>query len=516
MSCESVHGSAAIETHDAIGVVGSNGGFAMFFNWATISTFIGISGWILAIIMLFIVPVNRKPSSATAWLLLIFLLPYFGLVLFLLLGSPKLPRKRRAEQRNMSELISKLIAEAKAQPELAPILDPEIPPRYEPFIKLNTNLASMPAIGGNAVELLPEYNAVFARIAQDIDSAQKFVHVEYFATSRDEETEAIFAAMDRAASRGVKVRVLMDHLGSRKYPSFKVMQERLSAAGIEHYISLPLHYFGKKYTRIDMRNHRKIVVIDGRIGYTGSQNLIKRTYFRKDAIYYDELVARISGPVVAELEAAFATDWYCESGILLTRQNAPEVAIDLQAAGEVLCQIVPSGSGFEDENNLKLFTALIHAAQHKLVITNPYFVPDDALMTALTSAAQRGVDVTLVNSEASDQFLVSHAERSYYEQLLTAGVKVYRYKDPILLHSKHITVDDDIAVIGSSNMDIRSFILNLEVTMVCYATSVVADLRQVEAVDLSRCNVVNLEEWETRSIKVKFYENISRLTAALQ
>ena len=258
------------------------------------------------------------------------------------------------------------------------------------------------------------------------------------------------------------------------------------------------------------------MVIDGHIGYTGSQNLIKRNYFRKDAIYYDELVARISGPVVAELEAAFGTDWYCESGILLTRHTAPEVTIDVKVAGDVLCQIVPSGSGFEDENNLKLFTALIHAAQHKLVITNPYFVPDDALMTALTSAAQRGVDVTLVNSEASDQFLVSHAERSYYEQVLKAGVKIYRYKDPILLHSKHITVDDDIAVIGSSNMDIRSFILNLEVTLVCYSPSVVADLRKVEALDLSRCNQVTLQEWQNRPTKEKFYENISRLTAALQ
>ena len=175
-----------------------------------------------------------------------------------------------------------------------------------------------------------------------------------------------------------------------------------------------------------------------------------------------------------------------------------------------------SGSGFEDENNLKLFTALIHAAQHTLVITNPSFVADDALMTALTSAAERGVDVTLVNSEASDQFLVSHAERSYYEQLLKTGVKLYRYKDPILLHSKHITVDDDIAVIGSSNMDIRSFILNLEVTLICYAPSVVADLRKVEAVDLSRCNQVTLQEWQNRPTKEKFYENISRLTAALQ
>jgi cardiolipin synthase len=490
----------------------------MFLNWATISSLIGLVGWIIAIIMLFIVPVNRKPSSATAWLLLIFVLPYFGLVLFLLLGSPKLPKRRRAEQRHMSELISKSIAEARrdSDPALAAVFDPDVAPRYQPFIKLNTNLTRLPVIGGNAVELLPEYNAVFARIAQDIDNAQKFVHVEYFATSRDEETEAVFAAMDRAASRGVKVRVLMDHLGSRKYPNFKEMQERLTAAGIEYHISLPAHFFGAKYTRIDLRNHRKIVVIDGLIGYTGSQNLIKRNYFRKDDIYYDELVARIKGPVVGELEAAFATDWYCESGILLTPQSAPEVTIDLQVAGDVLCQVLPSGSGFDDENNLKLFTALIHAAQHKLVITNPYFVPDDALMTALTSAAQRGVDVTLVNSEASDQFLVSHAERSYYEGLLKAGVKLYRYKAPILLHSKHITIDDDIAVIGSSNMDIRSFLLNLEVTLICYDQGVVADLRQVEAADLLKSNRVSLEEWETRSTKEKFYENISRLTAALQ
>ncbi len=488
----------------------------MFWNWATITALVGLVGWILPFVMLFIVPVNRKPSSATAWLLLIFLLPYLGLALFLLLGSPKLSKRRRAEQHKMSELISKIVAETRMHPESAAILNPEIPSRYEPFVKLNTNLADLPAIAGNAVELLPEYNSVFARIAQDIDHAQQFVHIEYFATSRDEETEAIFAAMERAVSRGVKVRMLMDHLGSRKYPNFKTMRERLTATGIEHHLTLPLHFFGAKYTRIDLRNHRKIVVIDGQIGYTGSQNLIKRNYFRKDAIYYDELVARISGPAVSELEAAFATDWYSESGILLTRQNAPEVAIDLKAAGEVLCQVLPSGSGFENENNLKLFTSLIHAARQKLVITNPYFVPDDALMTALTSAAQRGVDVTLVNSEASDQFLVSHAERSYYEDLLKAGVKLYRYKAPILLHSKHITIDDDIAVIGSSNMDIRSFLLNLEVTLICYAPSVVAALRPVEARNLSRSNAVNLEEWETRSTREKFYENISRLTAALQ
>jgi len=485
-------------------------------TWSTDFSIIAIIGWIIPIVMLFFIPVNRKPSSATAWLMLILLLPYLGLIIFLLIGSPKLSRHRRAQQRTMDGLISKAVADAEQQPELTALLDPTIPLRYEPFVKLNTNLGYLPAFGGNSVELLPDYHDVFQRIAEEIDRAQKFVHVEYFALSRDEETECVFAAMERSVNRGVKVRVLMDHLGSRKYPNFKKMRAQLTVAGIENHLMLPLHFFGSRYTRPDLRNHRKIVVIDGQIGFTGSQNMIKRNYFRKDAIYYDELVALVKGPIAAQFEAAFVTDWYSETGFLLNSQNAPETYMEPLIGGYVLCQVLPSGSGFENENNLKLFTSLIHAARNTLVITNPYFVPDDALMTAITSAAQRGVDVTLLNSEVSDQFFVSHAERSYYEDLLKAGVKIYRYNAPILLHSKHITIDDDIAVIGSSNLDIRSFQLNLEVTLVCYDASVVAQLRQIEATYINKSRLVNLGEWETRPVREKLFENITRLTAALQ
>ncbi len=485
-------------------------------TWGTDFSIIAIIGWIIPFVMLFFIPVNRKPSSATAWLMLILLLPYIGLIIFLLIGSPKLSRHRRAQQRTMDSLISKAVADAEQQPELTALLDPAIPLRYEPFVQLNTNLGYLPAFGGNSVELLPDYNGAFQRIADEIDCAQKFVHVEYFALSRDEETECVFAAMERAVNRGVKVRVLMDHLGSRKYPNFKKMRAQLTAAGIENHLMLPLHFFGPKYTRPDLRNHRKIVVIDGQIGFTGSQNLIKRNYFRKDAIYYDELVALVKGPIAAQFEAAFVTDWYSETGFLLNSQNAPETYMEPLIGGNVLCQVLPSGSGFENENNLKLFTSLIHAARHTLVITNPYFVPDDALMTAITSAAQRRVNVALLNSQVSDQFFVSHAERSYYEDLLKAGVKIYRYNAPILLHSKHITIDDDIAVIGSSNLDIRSFQLNLEVTLVCYDASVVAQLRQIEATYINKSRLVNLDEWETRPVREKLFENITRLTAALQ
>jgi cardiolipin synthase A/B len=485
-------------------------------TWGTDFSIIAIIGWIIPFVMLFFIPVNRKPSSATAWLMLVFLLPYIGLIIFLLIGSPKLSRRRRAQQRTMDGLISKAITDAEQQPELTSLLEPDIPPRYEPFVTLNTNLGFLPAFGGNSIELLPDYHDVFQRIAEEIDKARKFVHIEYFALNRSMETECIFAAMELAVSRGIKVRVLIDHLGSRKYPNFKKMRAQLTAAGIENHLMLPLRFFGSQYTRPDLRNHRKIVVIDGQVAFSGSQNLIKRNYFRKDAIYYDELVALVKGPIAAQFEAAFATDWYSETDFLLNSKNAPETYMEPLRGGNVLCQVLPSGSGFDNENNLRLFTSLIHASKHKLVITNPYFVPDDALMTAITSAALRGVDVTLLNSAVSDQFFVSHAERSYYVDLFNAGVKIYQYNAPILLHSKLITVDDDIAVIGSSNLDIRSFQLNLEVTLVCYDSSVVAGLRQIEASYLCNSRLVNLDEWKTRSVKEKLFENISRLTSALQ
>ena len=226
------------------------------------------------------------------------------------------------------------------------------------------------------------------------------------------------------------------------------------------------------------------------VGFVGSQNLIDRTYHKKKnlkkGLYYTELVARVTGPVVRQFNALFITDWYSETDVLVMEKLPAETRGVPIATGDVLCQALPSGPGFPDDNNLKLYTQLIHAATHKLTIANPYFVPDDALLTAITSAAQRGVDVTLISSEIGDQFLVYNAQRSYYEQLLRAGVKIYLYQSPILLHSKHLSVDDDIAVIGSSNMDLRSFTLNLEVLLVCYDKSVVAAMQPIFAGYLAR------------------------------
>jgi cardiolipin synthase len=330
----------------------------------------------------------------------------------------------------------------------------------------------------------------------------------------------VIDALIRAQQRGVQCRVLIDHFGNffHNGPVLK----RLRAGGVVVVQMLQVRPFDGEWSRPDLRNHRKLVVVDGEVGFTGSQNLIDDHYHEraniKKGLYYVELVARVTGPIVHQLNAAFLTDWYSETGVLPDPITAPEMHVSVapRPAGEVLCQVLPSGPGFENDNNLKLFVALCHAAQHTITIANPYFVPDEALMTALTSAAQRGVNVRLIVSEIGDQFLVYHAQRSYYEELLNAGVQVYCYRSPVLLHAKHMSIDDDIAVIGSSNMDIRSFQLNLEVTLVCYDRCVVSEMQKVFAGYFRHARPVQLHEWQTRPLKMRLFDNLARLTSALQ
>lgn len=487
----------------------------MDLNWITI---LGVLSYLIGILALFIIPANRKPGEATAWLLLIFVAPFLGAILFLLLGSPKLSRWRRDRQRAMNEQIRDLAEEAEQTPHLAPVVDPPMPARYEPFVNLIAQLTEMPSMAGNTVELLPDYVGAVDRIVQDIDAAKRFVHVEYFMFADDKIGAPVIDALVRARERGVICRVLIDHLGNIGYHG--PVLKRLGAAGIPVHQMLPAKPFDNQWNRIDLRNHRKIIVVDGVIGFTGSQNLIEDTYHKRSnirrGIHYIELVVRVTGPVVRELNAAFITDWYSETEDLLDERTAPEMRVRTPVTGDVLCQVLPSGPGYEHDNNLMLFVSLIHAARRRIIIVNPYVVPEETTLLALTTAAQRGVEVTLVVSEIGDQFLVYHAQGSYYEELLKAGVRICRYRAPVILHSKSMSIDDDFAVIGSSNMDIRSFQLNLEVTLVCYDARVVADLRKIEAEYIRCSHLLDLETWQSRPLLTRFIDNLARLTSALQ
>jgi len=225
-------------------------------------------------------------------------------------------------------------------------------------------------------------------------------------------------------------------------------------------------------------------------------------------------MVRFEGPIVAGIHALFITDWYSETNELLVREAS--LAPPAETETNLDAQVVPSGPGFEGENNLRLFNSLLYAAQQRVIITSPYFVPDDSMLYAITTAAQSGLDVQLFVSEVGDQAMVYHAQRSYYETLLRAGVKIWLYPSPTVLHAKHFTIDDQIAVIGSSNMDMRSFSLNLEISVMVRGPEFIADMRELEQQYRSVSRQLTLDEWMERPRRSKVLDNLARLTAAVQ
>lgn len=460
-----------------------------------------------------LVPENRRPSSATAWLLAVLFIPFVGIVAFLLIGSPYVDRGRRRVQRQVDELVTEKLA---ATPEAT--MPGSVPGWLQSAVALNRRLGTQPCTWGNDLELSADYTESIAAMTRQVESAERYVHVEFYIMAWDHVTEPFFEACRQAVARGVTVRVLFDHLGCRPIAGYKEMLRRFDEAGFAWHAMLPIQPLRGRWRRPDLRNHRKILVVDGRVGQIGSQNLIEPSYLKpklqKSGREWRELTARVTGPVVASLDIVFATDWYLETHEVLTAELLP-AAGDGEARGTA-CQVIPSGPGFPDENNLRLFNTLIYGARHRLSLTSPYFVPDESLLYAVTTAAQRGVAVELFVNEQGDQFMVWHAQMSYYRALLDAGVRIYLYPAPLVLHSKHFSVDDEVAVIGSSNMDMRSFGLNFEISTMVFGGGAVRGIRRIEDQYRALSRELTLEEWRARPLRRRYVDNVMRLTSALQ
>lgn len=485
----------------------------MEFSVAPFLTGFLVFEWVVRIIMLFIVPRRRKPSSANAWLLLIILTPTLGAILFYMFGHPKLPKVRRERQRRVDLMTQKELDELNySKSALFAKLDND---NHKSLARLATVLGGMPPMTGNSVQLLDNYEESFNSLISEFDRAKHYIHIEFFIATFDSSTEPVFKAIERAVKRGVKVRFLYDRVLSARYPGRKKLRNELKSYGVEVKEMLPLSLRpGKGFARPDLRNHRKIVVIDGQTAFSGSQNLVDKNYHRKDGLYYEELNMKIKGPLVWQFNNIFRADWYAETKEPLL--DLVEVEDMPKNAGNVTAQVLPSGPTHDHDNNLKFYTSMVYSAIKRVGIVVPYFIPDESFLDALTAAAQRGVEVTMINSEAIDKVLAGHAQRSYYEQLLEAGVKIYLYNKPVFLHAKQVLIDDDVAILGSSNLDIRSFELDLEITTIVYDKQVVKDLEKIEARYLQSAKRITLKKWQNRSTKHKMLDSISRLTAALQ
>jgi cardiolipin synthase A/B len=377
--------------------------------------------------------------------------------------------------------------------------------QYAPSVRLATDLGWLPNLGGNAVELLTDYEATLARIAADIDGARSHVHLCFYIFGADARTAPVLDALGRAVERGVVCRVLVDAFGSR--PFLPALLPKLNALGVAARVSLPVRV-GRKAARFDLRNHRKVVVIDGRVGYTGSLNMIRPDF--KQNMLYSELMVRITGPSALQLQAVFAADWFVESGEYVGDAAFPSPL----RAGDTPVQVLPNGPSSSTQQAQRMAVNLIYSATRRVVVTTPYFIPSEPLEEALETAVQRGAEVHLIVDDHIDQFLVGNAQRSYYESLLAAGVRIHAYR-AAFLHTKSLSIDGEMAWIGTCNMDMRSFELNEEVVALFFDPQIAAQLVALEERYMQGSVEIDLAAWRRRPFHRELIQNLTRLVSPL-
>ncbi|WP_157359115.1 cardiolipin synthase [Arthrobacter sp. Soil782] len=493
-------------------------------------TWLVVVDFVIRVVALGTVPHNRRPSSALAWLALIFFFPIAGLVIFLLFGRLRLRGSRAAFEHRLADELRRNDdhpARKEAEPDVRLA---RIPPAVSAAVTLNRNNGATPLTAGNELTLHTAYDESLEAMTRCVKQAVSFVHVQFYIVAADSTTDCFFAALVEAHARGVQVRVLLDHLGSKGFPGYRAATSRLDAAGISWRKMLPVAPPRFQYQRPDLRNHRKIVVVDNRVGFTGSQNIIDASYNKKrnrrKNFEWIDLMVEVEGPTVPQLNTVFLADWSAETHETETREDievqaaAPSTGPVRNALGSQLLpsysQLIPSGPGLGNSNNLRLFNHLIYGAEQRVVICSPYLVPDESLLIALTSAAQRGIDVDVHLGATSDHVLTHHAQRSYYEELLRAGVNIHLYRQPFVLHSKFVIIDSYTSVIASSNMDVRSFELNQEISLLVLDRRIVGELGELAARYAGESSTLDLSSWRERPAHQKFLDNACRLTANLQ
>lgn len=462
------------------------------------------SEWIIRIGMLIYVPQRRSPSATRTWLLLIFFLPLAGLALYALFGRIRLPQKRIEGQVEASRRIREAMESLR---EDRPRAGASLPSHLQPLAALVGRLGDFDPFDGNAVELLPDYQGAIDRLVADIDGAGEHVHLLYYIFEDDACGRKVAAALARAAGRGVQCRVLMDAVGSSR--GLRALAPALRAKGVEVHAALAAGPFRRNAARFDLRNHRKVAVIDGLAGHTGSQNIVDPGFI--PGLPNVELVARVTGPAVWQLQALFLSDWYFETGSV---PAAGAMFPRPMRGGDIPLQLLPSGPGFRRENAKELVVAMLYGARRRVVLVTPYFVPDEPVLLALGTAVRAGVTVDLVVSKRSNQRVTHLAQQSYYERLLEAGVRVHLFEAGHL-HAKHFTCDGEIGAVGSVNLDIRSFALNAEVMMLGYGREFAGSLLAVQEGYIECGETLEPAAWARRPLSLKVAQNTARLADSL-
>lgn len=479
--------------------------------WFTISLL--TLDWVIRIVLGIRVVMRRGTVGFTlAWLAVILMLPLLGAGIYLLLGERRLGSRRA---KRIAELRRPYMQWLQSLSDDFPVNEEGLEPAAVNLRRLARGTVGIPALPGNTLELIDNPDAFFDRLIADIDAATSSVHLQFYIWEPGGRVDEIEQALLRAVERKVACRVLVDDAGSAdfvKHPSFASLRK----AGIKIITALDVGVFRAVFERLDLRNHRKIAVIDGEIGYAGSQNMVDPRLFKQaDGVgEWVDAMARMTGPAVEALQLTLLADWEFE-----TFEGLDNMAekLDLRRnrqTGDAVVQVVPSGPGLPQFAIQELILTAIYGAQRELLLTTPYFIPDDAMLKALISAAARGVDVTLVVPLKPDGHVVTLASQAYFEELLEAGVKIAQYGGG-LLHTKAITVDGVVAMFGSVNLDMRSFYLNFEISLLVYSGDFTSHVRALQDRYLADSHSIDLETWRARPMLLKLLQQLAQLLSPL-
>lgn len=474
-----------------------------------------------------------------AWIVILFILPYIGVVVYWLFGEIHLGRKfKQNYERIKDELYHSHPEVLGHNVDLVQAVKPE----YQAAFAYSAQVTGFHTTVDNSAELMADAAETEARMIADFDAATDHIHVLYYIWLIDEMGINTAQALMRAAKRGVKCRAMVDGMGSRKMVRSKIWRE-MREAGVEVSVALPIRNIIKVllFSRIDLRNHRKITVIDGKISYNGSRNCADPEFRVKPRFApWVDIMLRFEGPIVAQNQMLFASDWLMknpetplesfpyfvkpkspaqsdtqngsQSGSIKEHQIEPtdqpcQQQKSRATAYGIAAQVFADGPTQRRGTTPQFLNTLIAQTKRTLIISTPYFVPDSSLVSALCAASYRGVEVTMIFPRHNDSLIVAATSRSYYWELLQAGVIIYEYK-PGLLHAKTLTIDGEISLIGSTNLDLRSFDLNYENNVVFSDRELTEQIIERQQQYIADSDHVSLEQVENWPLYYRIWHNI--------
>jgi cardiolipin synthase len=482
-------------------------------NPSWISTAILVAHWSIVVGLSLRVIQRRSPVGVSvAWIAVMLSVPFAGVAVYLLFGEKRLGR-RRAERATACVEAVRAWQGLLRPPAGGPGL--HLGEAAVPLDRLAERVLGFPTQPGHQIVLLDDFQTIFDALVADIGAARQTCHLSFYIWHEGGRTLDVVDALLRAAGRGIRCRALADALGSRAFLK-SGLAGRLRAGGVELRAALAGGLLGSLGARADLRNHRKIVVIDDRIAYTGSQNLVDPRYFKQQSgvgEWVDAMV-RLTGPAAAALDGVFAFDWSVETGGPFEPPPGIAAGADVAVPSGSAVQVVPSGPSLRPEAIHQLLLTAIYGARRELVLTTPYFVPDDALLTALVSAASRGVAVTLVVPARNDSLMVRHASAATFDALLAAGVRIALFEGG-LLHTKSLAIDGETGIFGSVNLDMRSLWLNSEISLFVYDFGFTGRLRALQERYLAGSVFLELGTWRRRPRWRRLAEDTLRLLSPL-